>query len=284
MQLYPQTHPNYQVPVDQALQDIDKITVEDIKAFHKKYYGPASMVLVAVGDIDIPAFQKMVVSSLKGFSGGVSYPQFPVVNHTPAQKKVVVEIKDKASATLAYGIATGVKKTDKDYLPLYVGTQVLGGGGFTGRLMSIVRDDEGLTYGIYAYHTDDVFSDGYFGIEGAFAPELLEKGIASTTREFNRWLKEGVTESELKDKKTNLVGSYKVQLATTGGIATQIHNTVLAGLPISYLDEYPKRIEALTLEEVNAAVKKYITPDKMVEVMAGSISKEGKPQGAASGN
>ncbi|QHT70706.1 insulinase family protein [Rhodocytophaga rosea] len=283
-QLYPKTHPNYPVSVEQSLKDIDKITGSDIRAFHKKYYGPASMIIVAVGDVEVPVFQKLVSNALQGFSGGITYPAIAKATHAPAEKKVVVEMKEKASATLAIGMATGLKQTDKDYLPLFVGNQVLGGGGFTGRLMSIIRDDEGLTYGIYSYHTGDVFSDGYFGVTGQFAPELLDKGYASTMREFNRWIKEGISEKDLQDKKMNIVGSFKVELSTTGGIANEILNTIQAGLPISYLDEFPARIEALTLAEVNAAMKKYIDPSKMVVVMAGSIDKEGKPQGAANKN
>ena len=79
-------------------------------------------------------------------------------------------------------------------------TSVLGTG-FTGRLMSSVRDKEGLTYGIGASISDDTYNDGAFGISASFAPQLLDKGLASTQRELRKWWRDGVRAEELAERK-----------------------------------------------------------------------------------
>jgi zinc protease len=274
--LFPKGHPNYQVPFEQAIEDINKITVEDIKAFYNKYYGPKSMIIVAAGDIDVNEFKNAVEISFKGWTGGVDYPEYKGLFKTPEAATKYVTMPGKTSAILEIGIATNLKRVDKDFYPLMFGIDVFGGGSFMARLMSIVRDDEGLTYGIYSWLSNDIFTDGQWNIEGTFAPELLSKGNQSTIRELKRWVKEGITEGELKNTKARLIGEYKVQLATTNGLVTQLLGFVQRGLDVSFIDKYPDVIDALTLEQVNNAVKKYIDPDKVTIVVAGSVDDKGE--------
>src|SRR5262249_58918430 len=111
----------------------------------------------------------------------------------------------------------GLRYSDRTYQPLNMATAVLGSGFCSARLLDIIRNREGLTYGIVAHLGSDTYADGYWEIQGTFAPELLEKGAASTLRELQRFYKEGLTAAELNTFKTTLTGSYKVTLATTGG-------------------------------------------------------------------
>ena len=134
-----------------------------------------------------------------------------------------------------------------------------------------MRAQEGLTYGIGARLAGDTYTDGDWHITGTFAPELLAKGVASTTRELRRFASDGVTADELTTFKTTITGSYKIALATSAGVAGQVLATVQRGLPLAYIDEYPGKIESLTLGQVNAAVKKYVVPDQMVTVLAGTL-------------
>jgi len=137
--------------------------------------------------------------------------------------------------------------------------------------MSAVRDREGLTYGIGAGISDDTFVDGRWQVEASFAPALLDKGIASTRREILRWWNDGVTATELDERKQNLVGTFEVSLSTTRGIAAALLAAIERGYDARWLDEYPQRIKALTLEQVNAAIKQYVDPTRLVVVEAGSV-------------
>ncbi|KAB2839448.1 MAG: insulinase family protein, partial [Melioribacteraceae bacterium] len=273
--LFPEGHPNHTPKTETIIADIEKTTLAEVKDFYKKFYGPESMIFVAVGDIDNSQIQKAIKTSFGGWSGGIRSKQFdiaPKVNGTQS----VVTIKDKASAALMVGQATQLKKSDPDYIPLYFANYVLGGN-FTARLMFKIRDDEGLTYGIFSFHTNDIQADGGWYIQGAFNPSLLQKGLQSTNKEIKSWIENGITAEELENKKSTIVGQFKVQLSTTNGIANQIHSFLQRGFDVDYLEQYPKLIESLTLEQVNNAIKKYIKPENIVTVMAGSIDENGQP-------
>ena len=88
---------------------------------------------------------------------------------------------------------------------------------------------------------------------------------------MQKWLKNGVTEAEVRDRKTNLIGAFKVSLATTDGMAGTLLGAVNRGYDPSWLDELPVRLEAITTPQVNAAIQKYLKPDNMVLVKAGSF-------------
>jgi zinc protease len=117
--------------------------------------------------------------------------------------------------------------------------------------MATVRDKEGLTYGIRsAVDAIDDHLDGMWNISATFAPALLEKGVTSTVAQVEKWVKQGITEEELANKKTTITGTYKVNLATSRSLAGSILTNAERGRPTSYLDEYPKLISALTLDQV----------------------------------
>ena len=156
-------------------------------------------------------------------------------------------------------------------MALRIGTAILGSG-FTGRLMGTVRDREGLTYNISAAISDDNIVDGKWDISASFAPALLEQGIAATRRELQRWWKDGVTEDELTARKQGVIGTYRVGLSTTTGLANAILITIQRGYDLNRLEELPDAVNALTRESVNSAIKNHINPGKMVLVKAGSVA------------
>ena len=275
--LFPKGHPNYQVPIQQAIDEINKVTVEDIKSFYNKYYGSKSMVFAAAGDIDNKEMENAIDISFKGWKGGVDYPAYKNPNIISSSFSKYITMPGKTSTVFNLGLVTNLRRKDPDYYPLMFGVDVFGGGTFMARLMSIVRDDEGLTYGIYSWLSKDIFCGGQWNVQGTFAPQLLAKGTESTLRELKRWVRDGITEAEMKNTKSRLIGEYKVQLATTGGLVNQILSVVQRGLDVSFIDKYPDIINALTLEQVNNAVKKYIHPEKVAIVVAGSVDDKGNP-------
>src|SRR6478736_927899 len=268
--LYPVGHPNRPTPTAEMLAAIEKATLEEVKAFHKAHYGPAHMVLTAVGDLDIPQIQTELAKGFAGWTGGVALPDSLPASIGDMDKEKVVFMPEKTSVSVIVAQPTRLRYGQADYQALRVGTAILGSG-FTGRLMGNVRDKEGLTYGIGSRLTNDMFNDGDFRIAGTFAPALLDKGIASTRHQLSFWYQEGVTDKEVADRKTNLVGSFKVGLATTDGMANQLLATVHRGLPLTWLDTYPQEIGALTPVQVNAAIKKHLDPEKMVLIKAGTV-------------
>ena len=168
------------------------------------------------------------------------------------------------------GQASGLQYSDPDYQALRLATAILGSG-FTGRLMANVRDKEGLTYDVGARLANDTVNAGDWKITGSFAPALLEKGIASTRRQLALWYESGATAAEIEARKSNLIGSFKVDLATTDGMAGALLAAVNRGYDVNWLDDFPLKIKALTDEQVNAAIKKYLKPQAMVLIKAGTL-------------
>lgn len=269
--IYPAGHPNHQPATEELLAAIGEAKLADIQAFHKKYYGPAHLTLVVVGDVDAPQIQTELGKSFAGWSGGEPVIHPAKATPTDSPKTQDIFMPDKTSVSVVFGQATGLKYSDPDYQALRLATAVLGGGGFSGRLMQTVRDKEGLTYGIYSTTSNDTFSDGDWKITATFAPTLLEKGIASTKAQLANWYDKGITPAELDYRKNNLVGSFKVSLATTDGMAGSLLAAIHRGYDVTWLDQYPKVIESLTLDQVNSAVKKHLKPDDMVLIKAGTI-------------
>jgi zinc protease len=177
----------------------------------------------------------------------------------------------KTSVSILVGQPSLLRYSDPGYPALHMATSVLGSGFFSARLLDIIRNREGLTYGIGARLGADTYADGSWYIQATFAPDLLEKGLASTRRELERFCRDGLTAEELATFKVTLTGSYQVTLATTGGLATAILNAVQRGLGPTWVDDYPRRLEALTLDEVNAAIRKTLDPSAMLTVLAGSL-------------
>jgi zinc protease len=268
---FPQGHPNRPHTVTEYEAAAKAATLDELKAFYAKFYGPAHMTMVVAGDVDAPQTQAEIGKAFAGWSGGQDYVRPATAAALTAPLEVSVRLADKPSVTVILGQPTGLRYKDPDALALRVGTAILGSG-FTGRLMGIVRDKEGLTYSISAVVSDDSITDGRWDISASFAPGLLDKGIASTRRELGRWWSDGVTEQELAARKQGLVGTYLVGLSTTAGLAGAILTNIQRGYDVNRLDEFPGAVNSLTRDQVNAAIKKHIDPAKMVLAEAGSVS------------
>ncbi|MDO8541388.1 MAG: pitrilysin family protein [Opitutaceae bacterium] len=269
--IFPAGHANRPPPDDRYLADIDAATLEQLKAFHAANYGPAGARLLIVGDVEDAAIDRAITEGFAGWKGGHPLPPSPKVPALTGPRTEKVNMPGKTSVSFVVGQPSGLRYTDPEYQALNMATSVLGSGFFSARLLDIIRNREGLTYSIGSILTYDTYHDGAWYIEGTFAPELLEQGAASTWRELRRFCQEGLTPAELETFKVTLTGSYKVALATTGGLAGTLLNALQRGYGPEWVDEFPRRLQALTLEQVNAAIRKHLNPENMVVVMAGTL-------------
>ena len=274
---YGKDHQNSPTNPDQAIEDIKKITAQNLEEYHSKNYGTGSMVIVVVGDIKHQELEKMVKES---FGGWKKSPLNTKKEERVASKKagkVYLTMQDKTSTDFLVGTALEIDRYHPDYLPLYLGTHTLGGN-FSARLMQTVRVKEGLTYGINSSLSGfGNGNDGYWMVGGTFAPQLLSKGESSTLREVKLWLEKGITQKELDVTKSTLTGGFQVGFDTTGGLASGILSAVVTHNSLEYLDSYPEQVKKITLDQVNEAIKKYITLDGLYRVAAGSIDQDGNP-------
>jgi zinc protease len=268
--VYPLGHPNREASPEEYLAAVDKATLDEVKAFHKEFYGPAAMRLVIVGDVDAAAVSAELGKVFAGWTGGSTQVRPARAGHVDAPREQDVFMADKTNVSLVWGQATQLRYGEPDALALRVGTSALGSG-FTGRLMANVRDKEGLTYGIGSFIANDTYVDGDWRITANFSPDLLGKGIESTKRQLTAWHKDGITAEELANNKGKFVGAFKLGLSTTTGMATTVLNTLNRDLPLTFVDEFGGKINALTLAQVNGAIKQHLNPEQMVMIKAGTV-------------
>lgn len=277
---YPADHPNCIPTIESQVASLEGIEESHLREFHGRNYGLGNLTVVATGDIDRDTLEEIFGSqfvdwpqadiTLPSLDGRRGFFDLPLTEET-------VTLSEKTSVDLIMGFVVGIDREHPDYLPLSVASYILGGN-FSARLMSTVRDEQGLTYGISSGISGAMNGkDGYWITHGTFAPELVVKGKASTLTQIKKWIKKGVTSAELEMKKNTITGSYKVGLATTSGMAVAILDILERGKEVTYIDDYVDEINALTLDQVNAAIRNYIHLDRLVTICAGSIDEQWKP-------
>ena len=270
--LFPSNHPNYRETVDESIDLVNKITKEDLFAFHTEQYGLGSIKIAATGDLSPEDFNGRMLEAIRGWNNKkIEIPKLVKKAREPKEGNETIMVQDKTSADLYIGQSIGIDREHKDYYALMLGVYILGGN-FSARLMQTVRDKQGLTYGIGSSISGVSFgADGYWSIWGTFAPDIIKKGIVATKEQVDLWFKKGVTEEELSAKKTTISGSYKVSMDSTAGLAAKILSNAEQGRTLSYLDDYPKIIESVSLSDVNMAIQKYVNPNKLYMVSAGKL-------------
>ncbi len=275
--LFPAGHPNRGATIEEMLAAAKSASLKDLRAFHAKYYGPAHLTMVLVGDVSMDIAAAEVAKDFGGWSGGQDFLRTgDAAALKPPAGPIQVPVTGKTSVSVLLGQRTLLHYRDPDALALRVGTAIAGRG-FTGRLTTNVRDRQGLTYSIGAGLADDSLADGMWVMDASFAPELLERGIGAARGTLQTWWQDGVTDKELAACKQGLIGSYYVGLATNPGLARAIVYALQRGYDLTWLDEYPRAVQALTLEKVNGAIRAHLNPATMVLVEAGTFIKAPAP-------
>jgi zinc protease len=268
--IFPQGHPQCRLTPDERIAALQKLSADDVKAFHGRFFGPDYSAVVIVGDVEPNTIQKQVANAFDGWNGGRPLPALPTPKTNIDSNEKTIDVPGKESISVIMGTPSGLHYADADFLPLEVATSVLGHG-FTSRLLSTVRDTEGLTYGIAAGLVGSGQLDQAWVVNATFAPSLLKQGLASTRRELAHWHRDGITADELDYRKSALAGAHRVSLATTSGLAETILDTVRRGLDLSWIDDYPKKVAALSLDQVNGVIRRHVDPDKLVLTRAGTF-------------
>jgi zinc protease len=273
--LFPYGHPNRHEDTAHSKTAVEAMTRTELRQYHARNIDRRSLVISIAGDM---AQDRVFTLVEKHFStlpaADLFIPPYTHAASTQSQKAVTT-IADKASIDYMLGIALGITDDHPDYPALVLGLQILGNrGGFTGRLMKTVREEEGLTYGVYAYPSGFGYgTDGYAAIWGTFAPELFVRGRAAIMREVQKLLDEGPTAREVKRHREMYEARSRVSLASSSmELSHTAHEIVVEGKQPSYLDEFPQRILRLTRAHVHSVLKKYLVIPNFSESAAGPIT------------
>ncbi len=273
-QFYDETDRHYQIDEDTLQTNLKTITAAKLRNLHIAITRRLWTVSSA-GDVSNNRAVKQTIHKLKETFGTEAH----VTPHTSLRAYVpkVVERVIPGQQNIEFSIGGPLSTTVKhdDYAALTVALAVLGmWGGFTGRLMSTVREAEGLTYSIYA-RTEGFYREeqGCWRIMTFFSPQQTQTGLQSTFREITKLYNEGVTEVELKKFKT-ILGTRQSLLSDS--LLSQLrvlHGYHLQGYSLEEMEADKKRIQSVTLEAVQSAIKTYLNPQHLSISAAGPINK-----------
>jgi zinc protease len=153
-----------------------------------------------------------------------------------------------------------------DSFPLFVGNYVLGGGGFVSRLMQDVREKRGLAYDVHSYFAPRKLA-GPFEIGLQTKREQAAESLAVVEATLTKFLKEGPSAAELKAAKQNLADGFGLRLDSNAKLLGNVSMVGFYGLPLTWIDDYPRNIEAVTAAQVRAAFAKHLDREHIVTVI-----------------
>jgi predicted Zn-dependent peptidase len=249
---------------------LEAITREDLADFHSKYYFPANFVLAVSGDFKTT---DMVAKLEKVFGDwpnrNMTVPPVPKPDYTLQPGVYVVDKKDVNQGRVRMG-HLGVMITNPDHLAISVMNGILGGSGFSSRIMSRVRSDEGLAYSAGSVFHHGVYYDGAFAAAFQSKSASVAEAVAIVREEIERMRSGKVTQEEIDTEINNLIDSFPRRFATAQAKAGQFANDYFTGLPEDYWEKYRDRIRALTPADIQRVAQKYLHPDQMVILAVGN--------------
>ena len=260
------SHPYGLMPSGQV-STVQKITRDDLLAFYRAHYGAKSAVVALMGDITRPEAEIIAEQlTAKLPAGGASLQVPPVTMHIKASEQ---RIPHPASQSHILIGAPGVSRTDPDYFTLYVGNYILGGGGFVSRLMTEVREKRGLAYSVYSYFIP-MQQPGPFRIGLQTRKASADEALSIVRKTLRKFIADGPTEQELKAAKEHIIGGFPLRIDSNGKILGYLSMIGFYGLPLTYLDDFPGKIEKVTVADIHDAFKRRVDPDALATVIVGA--------------
>lgn len=258
------THP-YAHPSEGNEQTIPPISAAQLRAFHQKAYAAGNVVIALVGDLSRAEAEAMAAEVSAALPKG---PALPRIAQPQEPKAGPSHIEYPSKQTHLMLAQLGIDRRDPDYAALYLGNQILGGGGFGTRLMEEVREKRGLTYGVYSGFSA-MQARGPFMINLQTRAELSEGTLKLVQDILRDYLANGPTQTELDNAKRELTGSFPLSTASNADIVGQLGSMGFYDLPLTYLEDFVAQVQALDVAQVKAAMAKHLNPDALVIVTAG---------------
>lgn len=258
-------HP-YGKPSRGTIETISNITTDDLKGFTKARLGRDRLKIGVSGDITAEELAKVLDQVFGALPADTAPFTIPDTEPKGAGETVVVS-RPIPQSIMIMG-HKGVKRNDPDWFPALVLNYVLGGGGFSSRLMDEVREQRGLTYGVSS-SLQPFDHASLWVVSGATSNDKVKEAAALIQEIWGRTAAQGITQQELDDAKTYLTGSYPLTFTNNGAIAGILLTVQEDDLGIDYLNRRNELVEAVTLEQVNAVAKRLLEPKQLATIIVG---------------
>jgi zinc protease len=271
---YPKSDPRYTGTFDEDIADIKALTLEEVKKFYKDFYGASNATMSIVGDFDAAEMKTLVTQLFGTWKSPASYSRlvskiFPVQTINES-----IETPDKANAFFVVNYQFEMRDDNPDYPALVLGNFMLGGGFLNSRLATRIRQKEGLSYGVGSqFNAGTLDNVGTFFAFAIYAPENVEKLEAAFRDEIQKVVTTGFTAEEVAAAKSGWSQSRTVGRSQDGGVANTLNGYLFTNRTYAWDEAFEKAVMALTPEQINAAMKKYILLEKMNMIKAGDFAK-----------
>jgi zinc protease len=258
-------HP-YARPANGTEETVAKITRDDLEGYRKRVFAKDTLKVVAVGDIDAAQLGKLLDEVFGDLPASAGLA--PVAKTSPVlgAQQTVVEMNVPQSVAV-FGMGAMPRK-DPDFIPAFVLNQIIGGGGFASKLMEEVREKRGLAYSVYTYvypyqHTS-IFSGGV-----ATRNDAMGQSLDIIRSELKKMADGGVSQADLDNAKSYLIGSYPLRFDTNAKIASQLLGLRMDGFGPEYVDNRNAMIAAVTLDDLNRVAKRLLDTQNLIVTIVG---------------
>lgn len=245
----------------------NNITAESIAAQHKRLIQPGNVIISVTGDFDPKEMAAKLESYLKDWPKGDRAPNPPAPTDTIAPGVYNVG-KDIPQGKVRVG-RRSIMRDDPDYFAAEVMNDILGGGGFTSRLMRSIRSNEGLAYGVGSRFGAGTYYPGTFSVGFDSKSPTVALAIQLMQDEFKRMQSEPVTSEELEVAKTSFVESFPQTFSSRDAMLGIFVSDEWSGRDPSFWQNYRDNVSKVSAEDVQRVAKKYLNLDDMVILVVG---------------
>ncbi len=247
-------------------ETIESIRLDDVKRFHQQYLVAENAWIAIVGGMDL-AQAKMIAEHVSEQLPTGSKPEAIV------QPKALDEVADiyipfPSQQAHVYLGQLGIQRGHPDYFSLYTGNHVLGGGGFTSRLVKEVRVERGLSYSVYSYYFP-LHLPGPFTLGLQTRTDQAQQAAEVSLQTIEKFLSEGPTDEELALAKNNIIGGFPLRIDSNRDILGYLSLIGFYDLPLDYLETFTDNISAISHEQIRSAFSKHLQPAKLVKIIVG---------------
>nr|WP_255758858.1 pitrilysin family protein [Neisseria lisongii] len=246
---------------------LEKVSLDDIRAFHRSRYAKNNAVIAIVGDVTRIQAEKLAATALNGLPDTAQTDsRIAPVDKPQARTSEMPFAGEQAHIVLGMPL---IQRNDPDYYALVAGNYILGGGGFDSRLMKKLRDEKGYTYGVYSI-LEPASQAGPLRIEYSTQKKNARASLANARSVIETFIAQGPTEEELKQAKANIVGGFPLRFDSNAKLVKYLSLIGVYNLPDDYLQRYPEAVSKLTVQQIKDAWRRRVNLSDFSTVVVGT--------------
>jgi zinc protease len=272
---FPRGDVRYTSTLDEEIENVKKVTLDEVKNFYSQFYGAGEGEIAIVGQFDPAEAQKLAIELFGGWKSPEKYQRISTTYTTVQPINRKVETPDKQNAYFLAAAPTKAKDEDPDYAALQIASYIFGGAP-TSRIFERIRVKEGLSYGASASFSVPTKDDaGMFSATAIAAPQNTPKLEAIFNEEIAKALKEGFSADEVAKAKKAWLDNRAVSRAEDASIASLLLGRARWDRTVMWDEKLEAAVAALTPEQVSEAFRRHVDPAALSIVKGGDFKKAG---------